>query len=218
MPIFFSLKLFLISALLIGGCGQAPQARHYQEITVEAAAPDPHAGLDMSAMKLPAQQQTDDPQLQQMLQASVVKAPIVWQTPPDWKETPGSGMRLASFTSPEDDPITCTIVSLAGVAGGLEENIRRWMQQVGLEISGDEFIKFMDTVKETRTEGGLPLQIIDLASLQDDKDQGRDSMKAAIIDLDQLTVFIKMTGTQRAVEKNDASFRKFCASIRLNNE
>ncbi|MBI5415231.1 MAG: hypothetical protein HZA29_00280 [Candidatus Omnitrophica bacterium] len=157
-------------------------------------------------------------QMQEMLDASATKPPLSWQTPDGWQESPGSGMRLATFRSADTgDPVECALISLSGAAGGLESNVARWMGQLKLEVlSGEKMQKFLASRKKIKTPDGLPATIIDLAGLQPESDPRAPSMIATILDLDSMTVFVKMTGSRGAVLKNRDKFEALCQSLKLN--
>ncbi|MBZ0165867.1 MAG: hypothetical protein K8I00_03600, partial [Candidatus Omnitrophica bacterium] len=66
---------------------------------VEAVSPT----TEFQLAQLPLQQQTDDPHLQKMLDASVADAALSWTVPQGWNETKGAGMRMATFKSNDGD-------------------------------------------------------------------------------------------------------------------
>lgn len=159
-----------------------------------------------------------DSQTQKMLEASVARLPLSWTTPRGWQETPGGGMRLVNFTSADkDSPAECTIISLAGQAGGFESNVTRWMQQVHIDVPAQaELEKFLAAQKKIKTKDGFDATIIDLTQLQPKDDLETPSMVATIIVLPEMTVFVKMTGSRGAVVKNKDKFEALCASLKLN--
>lgn len=74
---------------------------------------DPHAGLDMSAMGAA------------LGMDSLMGNMFTWTAPEGWKQEAGGAMRLATFHLRSDaKAIDCSIVSLGGMAGGLEANLR----------------------------------------------------------------------------------------------
>jgi len=161
----------------------------------------------------------EDPNLKKIIDSSVSDTDLRWTVPREWSEEKGSGMRVVTFKSQEEDPITCTIVSLSGQAGGLRANITRWMRQVkitGLEestISG-----FLQNYKTINSQQQFNMKVFDFRSLQSAKDQTAPSILGAIIEADEKSIFVKMTGSMRAIGANEKLFRKLCASLRLNNE
>ena len=211
--------LLCIIVLLFGGCEQKSQENQYKEIVSPAAqitspstpvtAPpvdqampaDPHAGLDMSAM------------------GGVIDAPtsqniLAWVDPEGWREEAGKHMRMASF-HPVADPqaIDCYIIALAGPAGGLEANLERWLGQLELQPSDDNVQKLLAFAQRLKTKDGLEIKVFDFTRLRPQGNPSDKSMFAAMITLDQTSVFIKMTGTIESLKKNKDNYFKLLSSI-----
>jgi len=173
--------------------------------------------MPMMAVRLPMGGAVDQ-QTQKMLEASVARPPLSWATPEGWQESPGSGMRLATFRSADTgDPVECALISLAGDAGGVESNAARWMQQVNIAVpDAPAMEKFLAAQKKIKTPDGFDATVLDLTQLQSQDDLESPSMAAAIITLPDMTVFVKMTGTRGAVLKNRDQFEALCESLKLN--
>lgn len=237
------MRIFLpviFSAVLLIGCHRGPVKRTYHEIVQStpsqparpmasmsgeldvSSIPDDeiHASLRQKEGGLPVMPMTGavDPQTQKMLEASVSRLPLSWKTPEGWKESPGGGMRLVSFTSADkNNPVECTIISLGGQAGGLESNAARWMRQVNIAVpDAPAMEQFLAAQKKIKTKDGFDATIIDLTQLQSQDDLKSPSMVAAIIALPDMTVFVKMTGTRGAVLKNRDKFATLYESLKLN--
>ena len=128
-------------------------------------------------------------------------------------------MRLVTFKSEGENPVTCTIVSLGGIAGGLEENVGRWAQQINIQLDEEEFQDFLKKTQTIELSSGMVLSLVDFTQLQQDDEPSRESMVGAILNLEDVsTVFLKMTGTKQAIINNRERFVKLCQSIRLNHE
>jgi hypothetical protein len=171
------------------------------------------AGLP-AGMQLPAGQNT--PETQRALDASVARPPLSWQTPKGWLERKGSGMRLATFSAQDqNNAIECSIVSLGGQAGGFESNVIRWMKQINVNVPSDgqfkEFLSRQSTIKST---GNFPLTVIDLTELTEG--EKTPSMIAAIAELPDMTIFVKMTGSKEALAENRDRFSELCESLNIN--
>ena len=173
--------------------------------------------MPMMAVRLPMGGVVDQ-QTQKMLEASVARPPLSWATPEGWQESPGSGMRLATFRSADTgDPVECALISLAGDAGGVESNAARWMQQVNIAVPDVPAMeKFLAAQKKIKTRDGFDATILDLTQLQSQDDLESPSMAATIITLPDMTVFVKMTGARGAVLKNRDQFEALCESLKLN--
>jgi len=162
---------------------------------------DPHAGLDMS-------------QMGSLIEAPTTQNIIAWVSPEGWKEEAGKHMRMVSFHQMDNpDTIDCYIIGLAGPAGGLEANLNRWMGQLGLQVSDDNLKQLIISVQDLTTKGGLGAKVFDFTILQPQGSPSDKTMIAAMIALDQTTVFVKMTGSIESVKKNKDNFLKLLGSI-----
>lgn len=235
-PKFFLLFLSVLMSAV--GCERASSPRTYTEIHISPDSPqtqtaaDPHAFLrDMPMDEIHAgvggMPQTGEmsippgaagEQTRQMLEASVTRPSLSWETPQGWQDQGAGGMRLANFTAADSDGnIECAVISLAGQAGGLESNVLRWMGQVGITASSEAELKqFLSSQKKITTADGIPAAVIDLTQLQASEDMKAPSMIAAVIELPAMTVFVKMTGSKGAVTKNQDKFEALCESLKMN--
>lgn len=209
----FIFKAILLFVLSLIGCDSTHDVRTYTEITKDAQPDkfvDPHAGMDM---RLTPGMQADNPEVQQMLDQSVAAVDLKWTVPSGWNESPGSGMRLASFTSKEDDPIACSVISLGGVSGGVEANVQRWARQIQVPIQGEALRTFLSKQKSITSDGGVTSKVYDFRELQTDQSKTAPSMIAAIVNLHDKTVFFKMTGSLDAISRNAGAFDLLLKSI-----
>ena len=165
------------------------------------SAADPHAGLDMS-------------QMGGMIEAPTTQNILAWVAPAGWKEEAGKHMRMASF-HPVANPqaMDCYIIALAGPAGGLEANLQRWLGQLGLQASDDNVSKLGLSAQTLRTKDGLEVKVFDFTDLQAQGSPSDKSMIAAMIALNQTTVFVKMTGPIESVKENKDNYLKLLGSI-----
>jgi len=200
----------------VAACGQQNvKKREYEEIVISEPKPmmdhtDPHAFMKGAGGGTPNMDAELPP---------AAKPAISWESPKGWKETKGSSMRLASFSTGMDDPqnyIECSIVSLGGQAGGLSANVARWMRQINLSVSDSKQLdEFLENSERIKTKSDLPVTMIDFTKLQSSEDEGASSMIAAIIQLTDLTVFLKMTGSKEAVLNNKEEFRVLVNSVKM---
>ena len=141
---------------------------------------------------------------------------VSWMVPAGWKEKAAGGMRLASFVSETDPNLDVSIVSLNGIAGGVEANINRWMNQMHLaSLNEEEQDLFLSKQEKFITENGLSVRMVDFSTLLPEGDQSLPSMLSAIIQLPDKTVFVKMTGTMEEINKNREPFRELCQSLKI---
>ena len=178
-----------VFALIFSSCQQNPQERHYTEITIEA------------------------PQVN-VSSASAAKDMFSWDAPPGWKQEAGEGIRLATFHLTSDaKAIDCSIISLGGMAGGLESNLRRWMGQISIQASAQELSVLINSAPSIKIKSGQEAKIFDFTTIQVHGNALDKSMVAAMISIDNTTVFVKMTGSIESVKENKNSFLKLIGSI-----
>ncbi len=203
-----------VFALFLSSCQQKAQERHYTEVTVQAsqaelapmpaaASEDPHAGLDMASMNMPG------------IEDSAVKAMFAWDLPEGWKQDAGKGMRLASFHLIADEKaIDCSVISLSGLAGGLEPNLRRWMGQINLEPSPSDFATLIAGATSIKNKDGQEGKVFDFTTIQPKAQASDKSMVVVMFATEASTLFVKMTGTMETVKNNKDDFFKFAQSIK----
>ncbi len=213
--IIFSVFLISISAY---SCDNQRTIRTYEEVTINpqpSNVKDPHEGMMMNrGMDF----QSQDSSMQEMLTNSMANADLSWTVPNGWTEQKGSGMRMATFTSTGENAIECSIVTLSGASRGLEANIQRWLGQLSFDLSTEEFENFMSSQKEIASQSGLKIRLIDFRPLSSSKDNQESSIMAGVIESDEKTIFIKLTGTLEAINLNDEKFMGLLTSLRLTNE
>ncbi len=214
--------ILCLFSLFLTSCEQKPQETHYKEVIVEAPqvsvpsapaaaalpAQDPHAGLDMpavgSAMGMNSPGNSDM---------------FTWVAPKGWKEEPGEGMRLATFHLLSDTKaIDCSIVSLGGMAGGLEANLRRWMGQIGVKATDDQLSKLIASAPGTKIKTGQEGKIFDFTSIQTRARSSDKSMIVVMVVMDEATLFVKMTGTVGSVNRNKEGFFKLAGSVEFHGQ
>ena len=190
-------RLLLGAALLAtAACAREPRVREYDEVVIK---PSPvEAAFDGSGPLGGA-------------------APLAWQTPPAWQELPGDGIRLAAFRleqggDRESTLVETTVVMLGGAAGGVEANVARWLEQLGLRLAGDELAQFLAAGEPVATRGGLRLTVYDFTALT--APDGDSMMVAVGPALDQ-TLFVKMSGNGAAVAAARSDFLRLVGSLEL---
>ena len=124
-------------------------------------------------------------------------------------------MRLETFSlSDREATAECTIVPLPGDGGGIEANVRRWLEQLQVpQLSSREMEEFLGRQEKKRTRSGLPVVIVDFTTLGRRQPQPEKSMLAAIIQDGAQTLFVKLSGARPLLEKNRDVFLAFCRSL-----
>jgi hypothetical protein len=136
-----------------------------------------------------------------------------------------NGMRIGSFAAMdpklaetgEIDPnaVDVSVVNLAGTAGGLEANIRRWMGQVGLKASAEEMAAFVKQAPRFKTATGQTGLFIDLSGmLSGDMTQSK-TIYGAIVQTEEYSVFVKAMGDFARVKEQKPQVAAFGKSLRI---
>jgi hypothetical protein len=140
-----------------------------------------------------------------------------WEKPETWTEEKGTAMRAVTFRIPGGKKdAECTIIPLAGEAGGIGANIERWLDQLALPpLSGKNLERFLDGSPKWTSADGWPELAFDFTTLEPaGSDTAPISGMAAMIRAPGETVFIKMTGDRELVINNRERFLALCRSIR----
>lgn len=142
-------------------------------------------------------------------------APLQYTLPPGWEEKPLTTMRLASFNAaaPNGKKADVSIVALPGMAGGDLANVNRWRDQVKLGPIDEATLQQQ---AEHVKANGHDFLVVDLAStapLGDPPEKQR--ILAAILDENDHSWFIKMTGEDAAVAAQKNAFADFLRSLKI---
>ena len=185
--------LFGAAILAVATCAREPQVREYDEVVIKPSLVE--SAFEGSAV------------------AGVTPTPLVWHTPAAWQELPGDGIRLAAFLLEEgEQSAETTVVMLGGAAGGVEANVVRWLEQLGLQLQGDELARFLAAGEPVFTSDGIRLAVYDFTTLP--APQGESMIVAVGPMLDQ-TVFVKMAGDDALVAAARADFLSLVGSLGL---
>ena len=183
--------LLAVAAVAVAACAREPRVREYDEVVIKRSPVE--AAFDGSGA------------------AAAAPAPLVWQTPPAWQELPGDGIRLAAFRYEQGDRrVETTVVMLGGIAGGVEANVVRWLDQIGLQLTGDELAQFLAGGEQIVTGDGMPLTMYDFTRLAS---TGGDSILAAVGPVGEQTLFVKMSGHESLVAAARTDFMSLVESL-----
>jgi hypothetical protein len=134
---------------------------------------------------------------------------MTWTLPPHWRaQSETSSMRLATIAVVAgSDNAEVTVTRFPGDVGGLLPNINRWRRQLSLPA-----------VQSLREQPLAPLRVageaasfLELAA----QDGGANAQRMYVVILphDEMTWFLKMTGTSAFLESQRASFDAFVDSV-----
>lgn len=166
------------------------------KVAAKAVPPAPVAGVPPAAISSPAPS-------------------VGWTKPERWGDAPASAMRTASFAVPsagDAGEADCSIIRLAGEAGGIAKNVNRWRGQLGLEPQDPAAI--MAAVESHTTAGGLTATIVGLIVGADKTPGAGQAILAAIIPQGGSTLFVKIWGPHDTVAGASEEFGALVKSLR----
>lgn len=137
------------------------------------------------------------------------KLKLGWAKPGPWIETSGHAMRLVSFNVPFSNGIgDLSVTTFEGNSGGVEANVNRWRQQIGLEPLNVSEIEQSSYSKDGR------LGEYKFFKLMNEKNPD-SAILSAIFELESSTLFVKLAINYNGIEEAENDFITFCKSIHL---
>ncbi len=208
--------IFIIAVAvgLLAGCRESGrEVRHYKEINFtvdkqEVAAPVTVAAAATPAAAAPVPSPSAMPDLPPSMVPPVV--PLAWVVPDGWQDLGPSGIRLTTLVVEGQE---CTILTFPGDVGGDAANIRRWLGQIGHQVSDDALAALVARAARLITQGGFEARWYDLADLM--PPGAPVGTLAGIVPVGDQTAFIKFTGDAAVLARHREAFRSLVASIRL---
>lgn len=134
-----------------------------------------------------------------------------WITPGGWSDLPGDGLRLARFGIPGGGE--SSVVVLAGAAGGVEENVRRWLTQLGLELSSSGFQMLLEDAMSVQSD--LDFTVFDFTSLV--AGPGDTAFLTAIAAVGGQTLFVKAEAQAGVLAEQREAFVELLRSLALDS-
>jgi hypothetical protein len=137
------------------------------------------------------------------------KSDIGYRMPEGWKPSRGNSISKVAFeVQGNDKTAQITVTPLGGAAGGLDENVNRWREQVGLQrVSAAEVQKLVHDIPVDGKTG----QYVDLVG-------ATRRILAVIVPGDGTTWFVKMDGATDLVGQQKSKFEEFVKSLRFTAE
>ena len=86
----------------------------------------------------------------------------------------------------------------------------RWLDQIGLQLTGDELAQFLAGGEQITTGDGMPLTMYDFTRLAS---TGGDSILAAVGPVGEQTLFVKMSGHESLVAAARTDFMSLVESL-----
>ncbi|HWB59972.1 MAG TPA: hypothetical protein VG733_10790 [Chthoniobacteraceae bacterium] len=141
---------------------------------------------------------------------------VTGKPPADWQAQPLSQMRQASFLVKGDNGATAdvSLVILAGQAGGMLENINRWLSQAGKPaVTDEELAKISQHVSAPLGD----VIVVDIEGLPQGADPAKDGriIGGVAASFPGFTGFFKMRGNSALVESQKAAFIQWIQSVNI---
>ncbi len=137
---------------------------------------------------------------------------LAWKAPEGWERGLERPMRIVTYTPEGAENSEVYVTALRGMGGGVLPNINRWRSQMDLEPIDEAGLETMDKI----TVLGEAAPLLDVRgtftgmSGPSFEDFG---MLGVIKDVDDHTLFIKMTGPAEVIEAEREAFVNFCESL-----
>lgn len=131
--------------------------------------------------------------------------PIFWKIPDSWESKMATGFRKGSFLATNQHGVVdISVISFPKKAGGLVNNINRWLGQVGLK----PIQKVTDDprIEKRKLEDRYPLYTMLLEG-------SSKSILGAILVLPEETWFFKGSGSTAAVNSQKENFQEMILSL-----
>ncbi len=215
MKYWSAFSWIVVVALGLSACGRdsGPTLRRYREIATDSSIHAGHSHGDPSsemAQMREAASGMSDMTAPGAPAVTTANAPVSWTTPEGWIEQTGNPMRIATFLVGEEKA-ECTLTAFPGSVGGIEENLQRWAGQINLKVAPETLSKFARAPQTFKTEGDFPCLVYDFSTVAPDSDP---SMLAAILSLEDRTLFVKLTGSRALLAEQKEAFTALCRSLR----
>lgn len=140
--------------------------------------------------------------------ASARPGGVRWTAPDGWKETPGTGMRVATFDLPQTQgKAVVTVVALPGDVGGELANVNRWRGQLALPPVAQEELSSLRATVKTRLG---TLLVYDFTGTG----EKRTRLVAGMISVSGNMWFFKLMGDEKAVAAAKPAFLKLLKGLK----
>jgi len=136
-----------------------------------------------------------------------------WEAPSSWVRQADRSMRLVTFAPSGSEKTECYVTVLSGDGGGLDANLNRWREQMGLGPLSATDIAALPKVEVL----GRPSTLIEVEGAftgMGGGDAMGDAMLLGLVcELGDRSVYVKMTGPTEEVRREKANFVAFCRSL-----
>ncbi len=135
-----------------------------------------------------------------------------WNVPDGWQPAGERMMRLVTLNPKSGTEVECYVSVLPGAAGGVVENVNRWLGQFAQAAVTQVEIDKWDKVKVLGKDAPIVEATGTFTGMGGGPKSGQ-SLLGTLVTLDDRVVFIKMTGPQAQVQAERERFLTFCRSL-----
>jgi hypothetical protein len=205
----FSLVTGIVLLAAAAGCYESGGVH---EITQTREAKNAHAptSLDMSSAA-----RFFGPQAAQQMASTEnsIRPSLEWKTPPGWQNLPPAPMREINLAAGDPPMTECYVSSLPVSGGGLEANVNRWRQQMGLAPDSADAIYSLPDVQVLGHVGKLVELNGTYAGMRGDEQREDAKMLAAFVPAGDRAITVKMIGPAEQVDAERENFDFFLSSL-----
>lgn len=199
--------LSLSSILLLMACGQTNDRVEITESRPKSTVNPPQPVETTTAERL------GTTRMAQNTGGAAPRNPLHWTTPEGWTELDPTNTRLINFEI-GDSEAECYLAALPGSAGGVEANVNRWRQQIGLEAyTAEEFqtLETREVLGQRAAYVAFDGTFTNTMSNEPPKENYR--LVGAIFAVAEFTLFAKMVGEADVVRQHESNFDLFLSSL-----
>jgi len=142
-----------------------------------------------------------------------IKPSLEWKTPPGWQNLPPAPMREINLAAGDPPMTECYVSSMPQSGGGLEANVNRWRQQMGLAPDSAEAIYSLPDVQVLGHVGKLVELSGTYAGMRGDQQREDAKMLAAFVPAGDRAITVKMIGPAEQVNAERENFDLFLSSL-----
>ncbi len=137
---------------------------------------------------------------------------FVWDVPAGWTTSGPRAMRIVSFVVGANGETECYVTVLGGDGGGVEPNLDRWRDQLGLAPFTSAEFASLPTVEILGVEAAL-FEGYGSFSGMGAAERDDAGMLGVVCMLADRTLFVKMIGAGDEVRAERENFLRFCRSL-----
>ncbi|MBI2422103.1 MAG: hypothetical protein HYV27_04670 [Candidatus Hydrogenedentes bacterium] len=206
----------LLVACLLSACGaDRSEITEVRERSADRTLEDTSAlsGADRLGLNRPQAATGQNPHGDMGMMGEAGANEYHWDTPATWTELAPNAMRLANLQVTGQPDTECYFTALPGEAGGIDANLNRWRQQMGLaDYTADE-IAALPRKKLLGQEAIFASFDGTYGGMRGDVKLDGYRMLGMILIADAKAYFAKMTGPAAVLANEEANFLAFCESL-----